>query len=192
MAGLPSGLQFDLNDVDDLLAITLSDEFNTAPGDSDQIWAPLHAWRALGQLKVTKAIEPLINSFDQFNDDDYATDELPEVFSLVGEPAVDPLVAYLYRPVVEEWSVILAVACLGEIVEHHPSVKPLLLDHLKNYMRSPRLDLPSVNAFILSVIMNLQAVELIDEIRHMFALGCVDVGWCGDLEDVESNLGVRG
>ena len=39
--------------------------------------------------------------------------------------------------------------------------------------------------------MDLKAVEAIEEIRSLFALGCVDLGCAGDLEEVEIDLGFR-
>lgn len=37
--------------------------------DSLEVWAPVHAWRALGQLRATEAIEPLITLFHDVEDE---------------------------------------------------------------------------------------------------------------------------
>ncbi len=40
-------------------------------------------------------------------------------------------------------------------------------------------------------LLDLDAVELIDDIRRLFDQGCVDIGCAGDIEDVELELGLR-
>ena len=45
--------------VPDLIRMTLDDELHGADSDSREVWAPLHAWRALGQLRAESAIKPL-------------------------------------------------------------------------------------------------------------------------------------
>src|SRR5689334_3370154 len=50
------------------------------------VWAPLHAWRALGQLRAEEAVEPLLGLLWRIDewDDDWAGDELPEVIGMIG------------------------------------------------------------------------------------------------------------
>ncbi|NJN21787.1 MAG: hypothetical protein HC812_12155 [Leptolyngbya sp. RL_3_1] len=49
--------------------------------------APIHAWRALGQLKAIAAIPVLIQVLVQ-QDVDWCWEELPEVFGLIGPAAI--------------------------------------------------------------------------------------------------------
>ena len=52
--------------------------------DSKEIWAPVHAWRALGQVQAAEAIEPLLDLLEQAakNDDDWALNDLPTVLAM--------------------------------------------------------------------------------------------------------------
>ena len=55
----------------------------------------MHAWRALAQIGDRRAIDPLIGLFDALRDNDWAWEELPHVFAMLGSEAVAPLGAYL-------------------------------------------------------------------------------------------------
>ena len=47
--------------VPDLIRMAIDEELNQAASDSLEVWAPVHAWRALGQLHAEAAIEPLLS-----------------------------------------------------------------------------------------------------------------------------------
>ena len=36
------------------------EELNQGDSDSQEFWSPVHAWRALGQLKAVQALEPIL------------------------------------------------------------------------------------------------------------------------------------
>ena len=70
----------------DLIRMAIDEELNHADSDSLEVWAPVHAWRALGQLHAEAAIEPLISLFRTIDEDDneWAEGELPTVFGMIG------------------------------------------------------------------------------------------------------------
>ena len=47
-------------DIPELIRMATDMELNLAASDSLEVWAPVHAWRALGQLKAEEAVEPLL------------------------------------------------------------------------------------------------------------------------------------
>jgi len=58
--------------VPDLIRMALDDELYWADSDSLEVWAPIHAWRALGQLRAEAAVQPLtrlLARIDDFDDD---------------------------------------------------------------------------------------------------------------------------
>ncbi len=61
------------------------------------MWAPLHAWRALDQLRAAEAAAPLTSLFHKLHEDDWSTEELPVVFAMIGRPAIPALAYYLGR-----------------------------------------------------------------------------------------------
>ena len=61
---------------------------------SDAVWAPLHAWRAIGQIRATEAIEPLLRLTETYIDDDRLAYELPIVFAMIGAETLPHLQAF--------------------------------------------------------------------------------------------------
>ena len=81
--------------VPELLRMASDRDLNEANRDSFHIWAPVHAWRTLGQLRAEAAAGPLVRLFEQFSDDDWVNNELPQVLSLIGPAAVPALAGFL-------------------------------------------------------------------------------------------------
>src|SRR5918911_179978 len=52
---------------------------NGADSESSEVWAPLHAWRALGQLRAPEAVGPLLHQLDECAEDDWCHEEVPRV-----------------------------------------------------------------------------------------------------------------
>jgi len=169
-------------DVPRLIALCRDPALYDADPDSDEAWAPVHAWRALGQLRAAEAIEPLIGLFDRLHDDDWGLSELGKVVGMMGEPAIGPLASYLAQPGHEEFARIMAVDALAEAAGEHPELRDRMLAIYRDYLRHPDTGAPMLNGALMGRLLDLQAVELIDDIRRLFALGCVDVTYAGDLE----------
>src|SRR6266487_7140549 len=53
-----------------LIRMATDEELNLAAAESTEVWAPLHAWRALGQLRAVEAVEPLLELFERLEEDD--------------------------------------------------------------------------------------------------------------------------
>ncbi len=48
---------FTEKDIPELIRMALDERLNNADIDSPEVWAPLHAWRTLGQLKAEEEIK---------------------------------------------------------------------------------------------------------------------------------------
>ncbi len=74
---LPLG--FGPEHVGDLIHMTTDETLRWADSESLEVWAPIHAWRVLGQLRAEAAIEPLLGVLAQTDDfnDDWPLEELP-------------------------------------------------------------------------------------------------------------------
>ena len=175
-----------------LVALVSDEALHNADQDSSDVWVPVHAWRALGQLRSAEAVQPLIALFDTLCDDDWALGELDKVLGMIGEPAVAPLAFYLAEPGHKEFARIMAVDALAEVAGQHPVLRDRVLSIYRDYLRDPDTTAPTLNGLLMGRLLDLDAVELIDDIRRLFALGCVDFSCAGDLEEIELQLGLRG
>ncbi|HLB58750.1 MAG TPA: hypothetical protein VJL87_01520, partial [Bdellovibrionota bacterium] len=59
---------FSLNDVPTLLQLLKDPTIKAANTNDPLVWADVHAWRALGQLRAVEAIPDLIAFFDYENE----------------------------------------------------------------------------------------------------------------------------
>jgi hypothetical protein len=58
--------------------------------DEAPFWAPVHAWRALGELRAGAAVPAMLAHLADYPDDEWITEEIPEVLAKVGAPALQP------------------------------------------------------------------------------------------------------
>lgn len=176
--------------VPELLAILADESLDELPEEDVRIWAVVHAWRALGQLGSDAAITQLVEQFERLCEDDVGQGEIPKVLGMIGKSAI-PLLEYFWRHAdVDEFARAMAMDALAEVVAHHPECRGAVLSIYRRYMQAPDLSAEIINGLLIINLLRLEAKEEIDGIRHMFALGCVDATYAGDLRDVEEELGV--
>ena len=104
--GWPNYLElgFESEQVPDLIRMATDSQWNDVDAGSTETWAPTHAWRALGQLHAEAAIEPLLTLFDIQEDSEWVTEELPEVFGMIGPVALPAVAAYIADASHDGWS----------------------------------------------------------------------------------------
>lgn len=127
----------------ELIRMALDPEFDELDQDDAAVWAPLHAIRALGQLKSEAAIAPLITLFDR-TDDDYLRETVPGAFSLIGSVAIAPLEAVLQDKSQDFWARVLAITCLEKISRdlgrpNHPSQRKHRRKRRRKNANAPKL-----------------------------------------------------
>jgi hypothetical protein len=96
----PDYLQLGLTSehVSELIRMATDEDLHFADTESLEVWAPVHAWRALGQLRAEAAIQPLsalLARTAEDLEDDWTPEELPYVFAEIGPAAIPELTAFL-------------------------------------------------------------------------------------------------
>ncbi len=157
-----------------------------------EVWAPIHAWRALGQLRVTESVPPLLAFLESVGlDDDRADIELPVVFGLIGMAAVPSVAGFISDHSHSTFPAATAIAGIKEIARRHPACRGECTDVLKRVLARPGDTDRTLNGFAVSALIDLEAVEAIDVIRDAFRRKAVDISIAGDNEDVEVALGLK-
>lgn len=182
---------FTVDDVPALLELHADETLDALGLESTQAWAPVYAWRILGQFGCVTAITGLVSSFNRLCDDDLALTELPCVVGMIGPAAIPALVLHWQQTDKDEFNQIMALDALYEIVRLHPASRTRVMTTYREYMLKPNTSLRVLNGLLMGRLMDLKAIEAIDEIRQLYALGCVDISCAGDLEEVEIALGLR-
>ncbi len=177
-------------DIPELINLACNLEFFSSKLE-EKLWIPVHAWRILGNFAATEAIKPLIDCFSKYYRYEFATEELPSVFSKIGPVAIEDLTNHLYNPHNSEDSKILATEAIGEIALNHDSYHEECIDILANFLEQPNNNFRALNGIIIGVLQALKAVSKITNIRHAFNRDIVDLRIVGDIEDVEIALNLR-
>jgi hypothetical protein len=164
---------------------------NQADPDSSEIWAPAHAWRALGQLRAGASVPQLLFLLNTLEEDDSVDIELPVVFGMIGPAAIPHIESFLSDPGNLMFSRGAALSGLKQIAERHPECRDECIAIVVRMLGSDADTDTVLNGFAVSTLLDLRAVEAIDAIRDAFQRNAVDISIAGDLEDVEIDLGLR-
>ena len=177
----------------DLIRMMLDDDLNNADSESREVWAPLHAWRALGQLRAVEAIEPLLSLLRHIDehDDDWIGEEVPRVFSMIGAPAMPALTAYLADETQGLFARIAAAHSLEWISRRYAATRDQSLATLSAQLEHFAGQDPTLNAFLISYLLDLEDVEAAPLIERAFASDQVDLAVAGDWEDAQIELGLK-
>lgn len=161
---------------------------NLEDGSDPRSWGPVHAWRALGQMKAEEAIIPLIQLFHEIHDNDWVIEEMPDVFALIGSAAYLELASYLrdgQRPV---YSRMVAATSLMEIARSNPDMQFQVIEILVEQLIPYNRNTPGTNGVLIANLIELEAVEQRDLIHKVFVAGKVDRFITGDWRDVKKRL----
>lgn len=177
--------------IPDLIRMATDAALHEADWESPEVWAPIHAWRALGQLRAVAAIVPLMTLLGEFEENDDIDAELPTVLGMIGSPSVEPLADYLSAPSHSDVARIRAAQCLEAVGKADSNARAACVDALTRALRAFDRNTIELNGFLVAYLLDLKAVETIDMIREAFAAERVDLSISGDVEDVEIELGLR-
>ncbi|MFN8493718.1 MAG: DUF1186 domain-containing protein [Caldilineaceae bacterium] len=175
-----------------LIRMALDEDLHWADSNSAEVWAPIHAWRALGQLHADAAIEPLVQLLHKVDewDDDWVGEEIPKVLAMIGPSALPAIHTFLASPEHGLWARVAASATLEEMGKQHPASRAecvaVLTDQLRAY---PQQD-PTLNAELIVALVELHAVEVAPVMEAAFAAKAVDLSIQGDWEEVQIELGL--
>jgi len=185
------------DDVPALIAIARSWVERTDWPDDDRdvsIYAPIHAWRTLGQLGADAAVEPLIAMIDPMDrrHDDWHLNEFPDVFALLGAASIEPLTAFLNGEDHGEYARMSIADSLARVAQRDPETRDDVVRALANQLERFADESETLNAGIVGSLLDLEASEAAEVIERAFAAGRVELGICGNWNDVRAELGVEG
>jgi hypothetical protein len=175
-------------DIPELIAIATNESLTYI--GTDTAWAPLHAWRCLGQLRAIAAAEPLLPLFGW--DWDWAWEDLPEAYALIGpdalpilEAAIVPFLRDDQSGVVSMVSVIAKIGAVSDVAR--TAAVATLGRLLLHYKTTQRI----INGALTSAAIDLKAVEHAELLATMHAADRVDTSYCGSWAQVQVDLGLR-
>ena len=153
-------------------------------------WAPVHAWRALGQLRAPQAAEPLLALLRRELASDWVLGEVPAVLGMIGPAALPGATLLLFDEGVEEDARIAAARAITDVGLEYPERRDeaaaLLTTQLEDWRTQSRL----LNAYLVSGLIDLQETKAASLMEAAFAGRAVDLNVNGDWEDAQVDLGL--
>ena len=190
-------LGFNEAHIDELIKMTLDPGFSSADPDSLEVWAPIHAWRSLGQLRANSAVAPLLQLLDEADpDDDWPPEELPEVFARIGEPAIEPISQYLLNSDKNEWKRAATARALTSIAERYPEHSERCCNTILDCLNDFQNNTETLNGSLIADLLDFHEKNIVDlrtrtePIERAFQADAVDCSMAGDWEDIQIELGL--
>jgi hypothetical protein len=185
-----SGYGFTTEHIPELIRMAGDDSLHWALSDSTEVYAPIHAWRVLSQLKATEAIEPLLQLLHTYQDNDWVQEEIPLVMEKIGPATLPALRQYISKPEHIVFPRISAARGVSLIGEADPAYRNECVKILTRQLHQFETNEETLNAFLISYLIDLKAVESADTIEKAYAAERVDLTILGDWEDVQIELGL--
>jgi len=174
-----------------LIAMATDEQLHArATPDDAAVWAPVHAWRALGQLRAAEAARPLSRLFDMLEDDDWVGEDLPHAFVQIGPPAVPVLAEYVDQVAYGTFPRATAAEALMKLANAYPNTRGVCVAALTTALERFVLQDPLLNGLLVWHLIRLHAVEAAPVMERAYAADCVDLTVEGDWEDVQVSLGL--
>lgn len=153
-------------------------------------WAPIHAWRALGQLRAPAAAEPLLALLEREVDNMWVADEVPGVLAMIGPAALPGATMLLFDESRDEAIRQLSASVLVDVAHEHPERRDEAAGVLSKQLEDWRDQSPQLNAYLVSYLVELSDTGSAPVMEAAYEAGRVDVTITGDWEEVQVALGL--
>ncbi len=199
----PLSLLLDLGEpnIDDTAAIDYAQDHGIGPQQREQLermlgdpvfdqeglsdraaFAPIHAWRALGQIADARSLPALFGALLEPQVDDWGYEELPEIigrFAAALPRTLDEHLAHLADPHGDEAQVWALQSILERLAKHDPASRAAVIERLRNVVADPQMNRDTARASAIACLGNLRAVECLPLIEQVFAEDLVDTDYIG-------------
>lgn len=144
--------------VPELIRMATDESLYDEDPDGPEVWAPVHAWRALAQLGAAEAAGPLAKLLDN-PDDDWAPREIPRVMQMLGTSAIPELASFLSEGSRREYARGVAVQSLQAVAQGHPDAREQVIGILKAQLDTYRENGGALNGFLIRSLIELGAKD---------------------------------
>ncbi|KAA0266333.1 MAG: PBS lyase [Chloroflexi bacterium] len=174
--------------LDDIESFWPDEDVSNAP----ESYAPIHAWRALGQLKAEQAIPSLVRLIVWNEDEnaDWLMEDIPEVLGMIGPASIPPLRDYLLKPDKFKWASVTMSHGLAEIGKQNPEYRSACVEALQAALERYAENGETINAFLIDYLAELKAVEAAPLVERAYQADAVDISVLGDFEDFQILVGL--
>ena len=130
-------------------------------------------------------------SFIEFHFGDLAPELIPMAISASADDNFAPIESYLYEPGLDSMNRTYATEALAITASLNPDKRQEVIEIFRRLLTSMKERLPETNGcdaefagFAVSYLIDMEAKELIQEVKELFATDCVDKSIAGDCDEV--------
>ncbi|WP_008318798.1 hypothetical protein [Leptolyngbya sp. PCC 6406] len=153
-------------------------------------FAPIHAWRALGQLQVLEAVPVLAQVLSRY-DLDWCWEEIPWALSLMGPDAIAPLLTTIANPEISGESKVFLVETFDHLVTLFPESRDACIAGAMEVLANYEENIPAVNGNLCVFMVQNKVVEAADLLEAAHSKNCVDIHFIGTWATVQVELGLK-
>jgi hypothetical protein len=173
-----------------LIQMAADPGLHAAPEKAPEVWAPVHAWRALGQMEAADAAGPLLALLVREADNPWVLEEVPASLGMIGLPVIPGATDLLFDEDADERLREAAARIITEVGHEYPDRRDeaaaLLTQQLRDWPHQDR----TLNAYIIAYLVELNETAAVPLMEEAYAAGAVDLAVHGDWEDVQVDLGM--
>lgn len=166
------------------------------PEEEDDMspYAPIHAWRALAQLGAGEALPLFLEMIPLMNErgNDWDLEEFPDALGMLGSAVLPTLDTFLGDDSNAEFTRICVAHGLCKVAQHDPNTRDRVIEILEERLRHFDGNSQTLNAFLVSYLLDRGASESAESIERAYAAGRVDITVVGNWNTVREELGVKG
>ncbi len=189
-----TALGISLEHVPELIRLATDEELRWGVASAEPaLWGPIHAWYALGQLRAASAVEPLLGILYHIeaDDDEWALEEMPEVFAQIGPAAIPALAAFLADADNRNDTAGTVSGSLRLIAERFLDSRAECVSALMGRLEHFAENDEWLNASLINDLAELKVVEALSLMERAFAAQTVDETLGGDWEDIQIRFGLK-
>lgn len=153
-------------------------------------WAPIHAWRALAQLRADAAVEPLLKLLEREIEHPWVAEELPAALGMIGPAALHGATLLLFDEGKDEEVRLAAAGVIVNVAHEHPERRDEAAATLVRQLEDWPHQSPLLNAYLVADLVELGEREAAPLMEAAFAARAVDLTVMGDWEDAQIDLGL--
>ncbi|WP_249369864.1 HEAT repeat domain-containing protein [Acaryochloris marina] len=166
----------------------LAAEENLNWDDEGECYSPMHACRALGQLKTENAIQALLALFD--SEYDFLREELPAILAKIGPTCIPTLSDYLAEGKRPWLGISTAASGLTKIAQRYPDYRQDCIDELTAALARHKEQAAETNGSLVCELLNLKATGAASVLERAYKEGPMDEMFCGSWARVQISLGL--
>lgn len=199
-------------DISDIILYMIGKTYKSINDDAIGSWedsAVMHGLILLARLQSDKGLDAVLEimrqtaDFADYHLGDLAPELLPPALYACGKDNIPAIEAYLNQPGLETYLRSLAPEALAMTAFNHPERRGEIIEVFRRLLNNMISNLPALKAcdgtfagFVMDYMIDMEAKELIPEIKETFATGGVNNTIVGDCEsvikDIESGRGATG